>query len=82
MFLERNPWVVVVGSVMTAVVAYFSVVLANQVDKSDLLGSWFLLASVFVSVATIAIMAYRALRRSRSPAAMDEAKSEHRTYGT
>ena len=78
MFIERNPWIVVVGSVLVAASAYFAVVLANQIDKSDLLGSWFLLASVFVSFATIAVVVYRSLRRSHAPAAMDEAKSQRR----
>ncbi len=79
MFIERHPWVVVVGSVLTAAAAYFAIVLVNQIDKSDLLGSWFLLASVFVSFAAIALVTYRSLRRSHAPAVMDEAKSQ-RSY--
>jgi hypothetical protein len=73
MFIERNPWVVVIGSVLTASTAYFAVVLANQIDRSDLLGNWFILAIVFMSFATIALVVYRSLRRSRNPTAMDEA---------
>ena len=76
MFIERNPWVVVVGSVMTAVTVYFAAVWANQLDRSDLIGSWFMYACIFVSVATVALVVYRALRRSRGPAAMDEARSK------
>lgn len=74
MFLERNPWIVPVAAVLTAVVAYFLVVLTHGIDQSDLLGSWFFFATIFVSFAAIALVAYRSLRRSRAPAAMDEAE--------
>jgi hypothetical protein len=75
MFIERNPWVIVIGSVLTAATAYFSVVFVNQIDWSDLLGNWFILAIVFMCFATIALAVYRSLRRSRNPTAMDEAKT-------
>ncbi len=76
MFIERNPWIVVVGCVMTAVAIYFTAVSVNQLDRSDLIGNWFMFACIFVSVATVALVVYRSLRRSRSPAAMDEARSK------
>ena len=76
MFLERHPWIVVVGSVMTAAGAYFAVVSVNQINQSDLLGSWFFFASVFVSFAAIVLVTYRALRRVHGPTAMDEAKQK------
>ena len=74
MFLDRNPWIVPVAAVLTAVAAYFLVVFTHGIDQSDLLGSWFLLAATFVCFAAIAIMVYRSLRQSRAPAAMDEAR--------
>ncbi len=74
MFIERNPWIVPIGCVLFSVTTYFSIVLVNQVDKSDLLGSWFLLVSTFVCFATIAVAVYRSMRRSRDPQVMDEAK--------
>ena len=77
MFVERNPWIVVVGSVLVAAGAYFSVVLVNGVDKSDLLGSWFFYAVVFISFAAIALAIYRSLGRSRDPQALDEARPKH-----
>ena len=74
MFLERNPWIVPVAAVLTAVSAYFLVVIIHGVDQSDLLGSWFFFATIFVSFAAIALVVYRSLRRSGAPAAMDEAR--------
>jgi TRAP-type C4-dicarboxylate transport system permease small subunit len=76
MFIERNPWVVVVACILVASGVYFTVVTINHVNRSDLLGSWFLYAIVFVSFATIALAVYRSMRRSHDPAAMDEAKAE------
>ncbi len=74
MFIERNPWIVVVGSVLTAATLYIVVVLTHQMDQSDVLGNWFMHATVFGSFAVIALIVYRSLRRSRSPAVMDEAR--------
>ena len=77
MYVERNPWIVVVGCVLVAAGAYLAVVLVNGVDKSDLLGSWFFFASVFISFAAIALGVYRSLRRSHDPQALDEARPKH-----
>jgi hypothetical protein len=58
---------------------YFAVVSINQINQSDLLGSWFLFALVFVSFAAIVLVTYRALmRRAHAPTAMDEAKRKRK----
>jgi len=65
MFLQRNPWIVVAGSVVTASCLYFLAVGVRQLDAKTLLGNWFLFAAIFVIFAAIAIVAYRSLPRAK-----------------
>lgn len=71
MYVERNPWIVVVACVVVAAAVYFLAVSVRQLDLKELLGMWFMFGSVLVTFGAVAILAYRFSRRTGA-SALDE----------
>jgi high-affinity Fe2+/Pb2+ permease len=76
---RRSPWVVPVIVAVVAGGIFLGVVLSRgSIDQERLLGEWVVNLLLFLVFAGAAVAAYRALRRSRSGHAADEARSADR----
>jgi hypothetical protein len=76
--LKRSPWLIPIIVALVAIALFFGIVFTRAgelVGLNELLGHWVVNAVLFCVFALAALIAYRTLRRSRAPAAMDEARS-------
>jgi protein-S-isoprenylcysteine O-methyltransferase Ste14 len=76
---DRRPWLVPVIVAAVAAGLFLAAVLSRgSIDHERLLGEWVVNVVLFLVFAAAAIFAYRALRRSRAPTAVDEARPADR----
>jgi len=64
--LKRNPWILPLLIVGGVAALYLAIVLSRgSIDQPELLGHWFTYGAIFVAIALVAVIAYKAFRHDR-----------------